>query len=79
MLCHVYYGMVLAVTTPFSNLTVLIVFCINRKLINGQAVYRIPLGISDFFTGITVFPSFIIYDIAVRLISNTDITLIKNC
>ena len=51
---------VLAVATALSNLTVLIVFCTNKKLMNGQAVYRISLAISDFFTGIIVFPSFII-------------------
>ena len=59
---HHYFviSVVLAVTTPLSNLMVLIIFCINKKLMNKQTVYRILLGILDFFTGIVVFPLLII-------------------
>ena len=67
---------VLAVTTALSNLTVLIVFCTNKKLINGQAVYRISLAISDVFTGIIVFPSFIISSF--RHLNNLEDIHLKN-
>ena len=64
-------SVVLAVATTLSNLTVLIVFCTNKKLMNGQAVYRMSLAISDFFTGIIVFPSFIISSF--RHLNTTDL------
>ena len=51
---------VLALATALSNVTVLIVCCTNKKLMNGQTVYRISLAVSDFFTGTVIFPAFII-------------------
>ena len=51
---------VLALATTLSNVTVLIVFSTNKKLMNGQTVYRISLAVSDFFTGTVIFPAFII-------------------
>ena len=51
---------VLALATTLSNVTVLIVCCTNKKLMNGQTVYRISLAVSDFFTGTVIFPAFII-------------------
>ena len=50
---------ILAVATTLSNVTILIVLFTNKKLMNAQAVHRISLAMSDVFTGIVVFPSFI--------------------
>ena len=50
---------ILAVATTLSNITVLIVLLTNKKLINGQTIYRISLAMSDIFAGIIVFPTFI--------------------
>ena len=49
----------LAVATTFSNVTVLIVFFTNKKLMSGQAVYRISLAIANFIVRIIIFPTFI--------------------
>ena len=48
---------ILAVATALSNVTVLIILLTNKKLMNGQAVYRISLAMSDVFAGIIVFPT----------------------
>ena len=52
---------ILAVATSFTNITILIVLFTNQKLMNGQAVYRICLALSDILTGIIIFPSFIYF------------------
>ena len=50
---------ILAVFTTLANLTVLIVFLTNKKLMNGQTIYRMSLAMSDILVGIFVFPTFI--------------------
>ena len=50
---------ILAVVTSFSNATVLIVIFVNKKLRNGQGVYRLSLAFADLIVGLIVFPTFI--------------------
>ena len=50
---------ILAVATTFAKIIVPLVLLTNKKLINGQAVYRISLAMSDAAVGIVVFPAFI--------------------
>ena len=48
---------ILAVAIVFCNLMVIIVFLINRKLINAQGVYRLSMVFADLLVGLIVAPT----------------------
>ena len=54
----IYIAMAVAVT--ICNITILIVFFTNKKLQNGQAIFKISLAFSDLLVGLVVFPSMIV-------------------
>jgi len=50
---------ILAIIITICNLTVLGVLFSNKKLLNGQVVYRISLAFADSLVGLIVFPTFL--------------------
>ena len=49
----------LAVATFICNATIIGVLLLNKKLQNGQAIYRLSLAFADILVGAIVFPTFI--------------------
>ncbi|XP_002131810.4 uncharacterized protein LOC100185762 [Ciona intestinalis] len=48
---------ILAVAIVVANLSVILVFMLNKKLRNSQGVYKMSLACSDFLVGVVVVPS----------------------
>ena len=50
----------MAVIVTICNITILVVFFTNKKLQNGQAIFKMSLAFSDLLVGVIVFPSMIV-------------------